>query len=142
MSRSSALLVLALLTACGSEPPGSSPAAGQPAPDSTVLLAFRGVPFMFGAKFIGTTHSGDVAETKLLIDASPDSVANFYRVGLLRRGWSIANDARAADGGITILARSADRRSVWLMIARDSAGRGTILSVVGARPGADSTPHR
>ena len=140
MSRLPALLALALLAACGGEPPGSS--AGGTSPDSTVLLAFRGVPFMFGARFIGTSHSGDVAETKLLIDVSPDSVANFYRVGLLRRGWNIVNDARAADSGITIFARSADHRSVWLVIARDSAGRGTMLSVVGTRPAApDSTPR-
>jgi hypothetical protein len=140
MSRLSALVVLVALTACGGEPPGSS--AGRASPDSTALLAFRGVPFMFGAKFIGTSHSGDVAETKLLIDVSPDSVADFYRVGLLRRGWTIANDARGADSSITIFARSADHRSIWLVIARDSAGRGTILSVVGTRPAApDSTPR-
>jgi hypothetical protein len=137
MSRSLTLLVLALLAACGSEPPGSSSATP---PDSTALLAFRDVPFMFGARFIGTTHSGDVAETKLLVAVTPDSVANFYRAGLLRRRWAIASDVRAPDGSITILARSADRRSVWLVIAPDSAGRGTILSVVGRRPAPDSTP--
>jgi len=144
MPRLSALVVLVALAACGGEPPGASAkaSAGSTSPDSTALLAFRGVPFMFGARFIATSHTGDVAETKLLIDASPDSVANFYRVGLLRRGWSIANDARAADGSVTILARAADHRSVWLVIAPDSAGRGTILSVVGTRPVADSTPRR
>ncbi len=143
MPRLPALLVLVALSACGREPPGSSNAsANSTAPDSTALLAFRGIPFMFGARFIGTSHTGDIAETKLLINAAPDSVADFYRVGLLRGGWNIANDARAADGSVTILARSADHRSVWLMIARDSAGRGTILSVVGTRPAADSTPRR
>jgi hypothetical protein len=137
MRRLSCLLTFALLAACGEQP--APPAAGTP-PDSTVLHAFRGVPFMYGAKFMGTSHSGDVAETKLLIDASPDSVADFYRAGLLRRGWQLVNDSRVPDSSIAIYARSTDHRSVWLMIHRNPAGPGTILSVVGAGPGADSTP--
>jgi hypothetical protein len=137
MRRMPGLLLIALLTACSERP---APPAGTP-PDSTVLYAFRGVPFMYGAKFLETSHSGDAAQTRLLIDVTPDSVANFYRAGLLRRGWQLVNDARAPDGTITIHARSADRRPVWLVIQRNPAGPGTILSVVGAMAGADSTPR-
>jgi hypothetical protein len=137
MPRLSRLLPFVLLAACAEHP---APPAEGALPDSTVLHAFRGVPFMFGAKFMGTSHQGDVAETKLLIDVPPDSVANFYRAGLLRRGWELVNDSRTPDGGITIYARSADRRSVWLVMHRNPAGPGTILSVVGAGTLADSAP--
>lgn len=139
MRRLSCLLTILLAAACGEQP--GPPAEGAP-PDSTVLHAFRGIPFMYGAKFMGTSHSGGVAETRLLIAASPDSVADFYRVGLLRGGWELVNDSRAPDSSITIYARSADRRSVWLMIRRNPTGSGTILSVVGASAAADSTSPR
>jgi hypothetical protein len=141
MPRLVVTLALALSVACGDGP--RSPASDTATkPDSTAVFAFRNVPLMPGASFMVSTPGGNVAEAKLHMAVAPDSVANYYRLALLRRGWQIVTDVRTQDGGVTIYARAADRRPVWLMIERDPAGRGTLMSIIGAGPRADSTaPH-
>jgi hypothetical protein len=134
-------LALLLCVACSGGPRRPPPDTATK-PDSTAVFAFRDVPLMPGASFMISMPGGNVAEAKLRMGVAPDSVADYYRIALLSHGWQIVSDVRTQDGGVTIYARAADHRPVWLIIERNPAGAGTIMSVVGAGPRADSTASR
>jgi hypothetical protein len=132
------LLTATLLAGCG----GGDDTAGTP-PDSLLRQVFAGVPLIPDGVVGNVTGEGTAAQAMVRVPRPPESVATWYRRELLARRWTIVSDARTGDGAVTLHATDPDRRPIWLIIGPDPPGAGTLVTVVGAVPGAgDDTTRR
>jgi hypothetical protein len=124
------LLAALAATACGGDD-----SSHRPRPDPVVVQAFGGVPLFPGAGISDMTGVGEAARATLHISHPPDSAAAWYRRSLLTRRWTIVSDVRAPDGVITLHATLAGR-PLWLIFRGDPGSSGTLVTVIGAVPGA------
>lgn len=147
---SSALLVL--LAACGDQPPadGASPAAAAsssaitppaaaaPERDPTPEMFF-GIPVIPGSRIV----AGDAgaAEARIEIPLPADSTAQVYRRILVRQSWEIRGDNTAPDGSVTLHARSAEGRPVWILIRELSPGWTEVSLIATGTSPATSPPN-
>ena len=132
MQRSLRLGVLATLllltqAGCGDRPAasGSSPATDAPpanvapplpavpGPDPKPEMFF-GLPVVPGSRIVAGTDGA--AEALIQVSLPADSLARVYRRVLVKQSWEIRGDATAADGSVTLHARSAEGRPIWIMI--------------------------
>jgi hypothetical protein len=77
-----------------------------------------------------------VAEALIQVPLPADSLARVYRSTLAEQAWDVRGDATAADGSITLHARSSEGRPIWIMIRPLAPGRSEVSLIATA---ADST---
>lgn len=127
-------LSVLLLAGCGDRPVDER----VPPDDSLVTAAiFEGLPVMPGSRLGG--RSSDAAEAIVNVPVSADSVATYYRNALADRDWDLRGDATTPDGRISLHARSAEGRPIWIIIEPTGVDRAKV-SVIAAAP--DSVPAR
>jgi hypothetical protein len=91
---------------------------------------FLGLPVFPGARIVA--GGPGAAEALIEAPAPVDSLARVYRRVLVRQSWEIRGDVTAPDGSVTLHARSAEGRPVWIMIRPLGSGRSEVSLIATA----------
>ena len=97
-----------------------------------------GVPVFPGSEVVDTAGTAEAARATVLIPASPDSVAAFYRRELASQGWRIVGDV--PQGGGTDIHAERSGPPLWVQIRPGSQAGTTLCSLIGAVGGATAGP--
>jgi hypothetical protein len=122
MRRICLLALLLGLASCGDAKPAIKLSEALPTliipPNSTML-----------SKEIGE----DALKVRLRSDESPDAVAKFYRVLLVKAPWKLVSDAPDANGAVALYAENADGHSMWVTISKAVGASGSVVDIAGVR---------
>jgi hypothetical protein len=99
---------------------------------------FFGIPVIPGSRIVAGTAGA--AEARIEIPLPADSTAQIYRRILVRQSWEIRGDNTAPDGTVTLHARSAEGRPVWILIRPLAPGM-TEISLIATGTGPASPPN-
>lgn len=105
-----ALIALTALAGCKK---AEKSRAAPPTPRPHVLA---GVPRLDGSAITDTTGSEDAERLSLVVQATYDSVLQFYRRQLPEAGWRVTSDV--ADTAEASLLASRDSVSLWVQVHR------------------------
>lgn len=119
---------LAAATGCRDERP-KPPTVGEAMPN---------LPLPPQSAVLGREGSTDALAITFISSWSPDSMADYYR-GMLTHGeWTLVSDTRDRKGVIALYAERSGP-PLWVRIWRDSTVNGSLVTLAGAVPPADST---
>jgi hypothetical protein len=139
--------LLMIQAACGDRAPADDARAPAPAPATAVTPApegdptpqmFFGIPVIPGARIVAGTAGA--AEARIEIPLPADTTAGIYRRILVRQSWEIRGDNTAPDGSVTLHARSAEGRPVWIIIRPLAPGL-TEVSLIATAASPASPPN-
>jgi hypothetical protein len=123
--------LLTTQTGCGDRPPADGtppvPPADEPAPTPEL---FFGLPVIPGSRIVA--GSAGAAQAMIRVPLPADSLARVYRRVLVKQSWEIRGDATAADGSVTLHARSAEGRPMWIMIRPLGPGQSEVSLIATA----------
>ncbi len=138
--RPTVILLAALATAaaaCGKDKP-HPPELNQVLPN---------LPLPPNAAIVSREGGEEALQFTFISGWNQDRVANYYRQTLSRGPWTLVNDTRMSDGTVALYAER-NGPPLWVTIRPDSLGRGSYVTLAGARsksdtlaPAPDSAAH-
>jgi hypothetical protein len=128
----SVLAIAAMLAAGCRDKPPKPPGLSEALPN---------LPLPPLATVVGRSGGENALQITFLSTLPPDRIADYYRLVLSRNEWTLVNDTKMADGKIALYAERSGP-PLWVTIAKDSAGVGTLIVLNGAVPKPDTTKAR
>ena len=123
--------LLTIQAGCGDQPPADGTPPVPPADElPPTPEMFFGLPVIPGSRIVA--GGAGAAEALIQVPLPADSLARVYRRVLVQQSWEIRGDATAADGSVTLHARSAEGRPTWIMIRPLGPGQSEVSLIATA----------